>query len=1133
MEDHGVWGVTNTELEQAVAAVDPAALLVPARIVRRVLRQDRGLSDTGMRVPHRKTYFIRREAFAAIVEPGELGLASFNDLPEQLILLGRPEPEQLAAASRPRVLLKYWRLLFHARVHVELDRAIAEDRLNETIVKQRVAQLGAIEFDEIRTVLKQENLLLPPTSDVSTYIEFVAVYSELKHFAPRLLGDYFPSLRSEAVVDEVIGQDFDVAHWSAATRLPGAPEPNEQTVEDEEALIERRADPQATNPRKQSDRMYARLMRLADRAKAHGNDVRAGVMRWWAGLRIGPKLAKAARDAGREDILRLSYRVSRALAAGEDERRAWSELLEELLPLATRGLWPQERRFLYDLQKACVDHEQGVFQLNLVAWILSGGRKPLRQELPNQRDVLMVKHLRGALRRLSVLRISTQSRAKLSLLLRDAGERAEARLREQLRPQIAQALDAVGLLPANRAEAVARMKFIEELLDRTIDRGFLNMGDLRDAISRNDLKLRDITDWRELLGGDEVLRADRALAKQLEGVYRAGELYRRVPQHLSALAFGTYYGRLLTKYVAVPFGGAYVLLEFAQHIVHTIGYKQAHVSQGWAIALLGAFILMLYSPAFRSACLDGLRIVWRLCGDVLVTWPRRLLELDWVRRFRASRTYQLLRQFVFKPLVTTVALGLLISLVRWRPIRPVTFGGLFLFANLLLNSRVGRQVDEVVSDLAVRSWHHFRMRIVKTFVQAIMEFFHEALEAMERVLYAVDEFLRFRSGESSAAAGLKAVFGAVWSVINYVIRFCVTLLIEPQINPIKHFPVVTVGHKFILPLAYTPHVVNTPSWLGAQLMHLFPLQIESANWIAGLVVWGIPGIFGYVAWELRNNWSLYAANRSTNLAPVVVGSHGETVVQLLRTGFHSGTIPKTFARLRRADRKAQATGSWNQSRKYQRRLHDVHEEVVRFVDRELVALLATCGSCRALGLKLGEVGLGMSHLRLAIRGEGEYAAPLVLVLQEKANWLTARTHLPPWFDRLAPEQARSLLVAISGLYKMSGVDLVYENIDECFAPDLPPYEVCEDGLQVCPDRLSDTPVLYDLRHLSPHAQLVSPTTPSSLPTLDRRRVLFASAPMRWSQWVDHWERDARYGDGHGPDFDDRPRSPVIEVDDRR
>ena len=43
----------------------------------------------------------------------------------------------------------------------------------------------------------------------------------------------------------------------------------------------------------------------------------------------------------------------------------------------------------------------------------------------------------------------------------------------------------------------------------------------------------------------------------------------------------------------------------------------------------------------------------------------------------------------------------------------------------------------------------------------------------------------------------------------------------------------------------------------------------------------IPGIFGFLAWELKENWKLYRANRPKTLRPVQVGSHGESLARLI------------------------------------------------------------------------------------------------------------------------------------------------------------------------------------------------------------------------------------------------------------
>ena len=83
--------------------------------------------------------------------------------------------------------------------------------------------------------------------------------------------------------------------------------------------------------------------------------------------------------------------------------------------------------------------------------------------------------------------------------------------------------------------------------------------------------------------------------------------------------------------------------------------------------------------------------------------------------------------------------------------------------------------------------------------------------------------------------------------------------------------------------------------------------------VATLLITKMPGVFGFLVWELKENWKLYRANRATNLRPVMIGHHGETMLRLLRPGFHSGTLPKLFAKFTRIDaahssRRAMGTG---------------------------------------------------------------------------------------------------------------------------------------------------------------------------------------------------------------------------------
>ncbi len=49
-------------LARELREVQPSAFLVPGRIVQRVIRHDRRMTGFWLRVPHRKSYVVSREA---------------------------------------------------------------------------------------------------------------------------------------------------------------------------------------------------------------------------------------------------------------------------------------------------------------------------------------------------------------------------------------------------------------------------------------------------------------------------------------------------------------------------------------------------------------------------------------------------------------------------------------------------------------------------------------------------------------------------------------------------------------------------------------------------------------------------------------------------------------------------------------------------------------------------------------------------------------------------------------------------------------------------------------------------------------------------------------------------------------
>src|ERR1700752_1947967 len=115
-----------SELDRLLQAADPCALLVPPRLLRRVIKRDRRVIGPALLVPHRKGYAIGREVLLKLAGRDELGIPPNCELPEEFLLIAKPEPKALAAVSRDAALVKYWRLSFHAAVH----RAVGSLRLS-------------------------------------------------------------------------------------------------------------------------------------------------------------------------------------------------------------------------------------------------------------------------------------------------------------------------------------------------------------------------------------------------------------------------------------------------------------------------------------------------------------------------------------------------------------------------------------------------------------------------------------------------------------------------------------------------------------------------------------------------------------------------------------------------------------------------------------------------------------------------------------------------------------------------------------------------------------------------------------------------------------------------------------------
>lgn len=935
--------VSSDDLERRLRERQPAVRLVSEIALSRVLARR---IEAGDRVPNNPLLplWVTAESIA--------DLEIDRGLP-RLLLMTTPDDRLLHRYSDDVVLAVYNRLL---------DRVDFQDRPNE----------GAIPFGtlpeairrEIRHVLESERLLPENPTDEEVGRTFRAVEAELHVNRPDAIGDFFPLLTASV----------RIAHESLSGNHRDAHRPSDVSV-----------DPAAIRPD------------VSGIVATGKNHVRTAI-----NYHRRPEDRATAAAILREG---LGGRLRAALHWDAEHLTTWQAALTALLPHTASAAWTPAAKALYELQKLALDLAQPLSAVAPFEWLRSFGRKSVRQPLDKARDIILLRHLAKVDKQLARVPLDEPARHAWDDLIGRERAAAEARIRAILSPILRDALDRAGLAPANRVESVAREKLVAELVRAVCDRGFFRLADLRDAIARNQVKLHDLDGFRELASGDELLRADKILGEELFGIYQRGEIYLRGIQRLSAAGFGTKIGRWITLFVLLPFGGAFLSLEFLQHLLHGAGglanalglhsdLHHAHIVSWWSVLALGGFFLgLLHSPPFRSAVGAGFRRVGSWLTTVFVTLPRAAWRSRAARILVRNRVGSFLWRTVALPLalgaITAVAIVAYTEPESFAPAYAIGIGALVFVASIVaIHSPPGLRLYDALSEAALDTGRYVWASLIPGLVSWFVWIFREIADAVERLLYTADEWLRFREGQSRETLWLKVAVAVVWFPIAYVTRFVFYLLVEPQVNPVKHFPVVTVSHKIIWPMV-------------PQLSRLTGLS----PWTMGTIVNAVPGIFGFIAWELKENWRLYAANRPERLRPVPIGHHGETMRGLLRPGFHAGTVPKLYRKLR-ALRDA-PTLDGKKLHHLHHELHHVADAVRRQVEWELLPLL------NDPAVSVGDVTVGCRRIEATLtKGEGRFVLAWELIDGEIAgsestgNWT-------PTADEYAAVAGMNALAAVT------------------------------------------------------------------------------------------------------------------------
>jgi hypothetical protein len=133
---------------------------------------------------------------------------------------------------------------------------------------------------------------------------------------------------------------------------------------------------------------------------------------------------------------------------------------------------------------------------------------------------------------------------------------------------------------------------------------------------------------------------------------------------------------------------------------------------------------------------------------------------------------------------------------------------------------------------------------------------------------------------------------------------------------------------------------------------------------------------------------------------------------------------------------------------------------------------------------------------------------LVLSFDSLRGWLVAGVTERGWLPKLTSGQRQTLAAALAGLYKMAGVHLTREQVEESMGPARVAFDINSKGLQVwkAPDYAATA--VYDLDAgpvLEPQSANGHPL--AELPAVDTDRLLFSNVPLSWQDWVRTWDRD--------------------------
>lgn len=720
----------------------------------------------------------------------------------------------------------------------------------------------------------------------------------------------------------------------------------------------------------------------------------------------------------------------------QEDQSNFVQMLRYLLYASHNQEDPIARYILMDLERSSQEAKRQFFGLNFRQWFFSWGKQPLRRTFLFYPKLRRVYRLNLALSKLRRLKLSPQEYSRYEQILEKVVYRFEKQLQEEIKSNLVLIFEQVQLAPKKYSEKVAFFQVQEEIAQHIVARHQLNFMDLRDILSRNDLKFSDWQTFRDLRLQDVFSQLDAKLYEHFKDVYTRGEIYLKGLHLLSGLFFGTPTGRFFVRYFFFPFGVSLCFLVILQYFVFPSvqAWKNEVILTSHTLFSFAFLVGILFLTQWGQKFLHFLGAFFKNGFWFFSLGFKFLfssLPLFVVRKIDHWIPYRL-RTNILSPITFSLMCSLFFywylipeELIHtiWHPIAFFSLLSVLLFLINPLWQDVKRKVRLFTLEIS----HIWLKNMFLSFLKWILKGCHLFLWLVEKTIYGIQQHLRFQKGEWFLTTIFKSVLSFIFFWPTYLTRFYTRIFLEPQVNPLK-FPAVSLTYKVWFPIALT-FVKQHEKTLDALVFpELILLNHGIAYWFVQFHAFIFTGCFGFLVWELKQNWGLYQANRPKIISKSAVLENGDTLPELLYTGPSPGKIPALYQKLRNTLKLDHETDLLR-IRTIETQLQEMRRHLYHFAKKHLLYGLKSHAVFEGVPFKIKTIRLFVGGLFVSIKIGTEENAYLMLHFEIKNERLYVFSKLSEGANnRLSALQKEYLDLVLFAFYKKAGVSWIEEQI---------------------------------------------------------------------------------------------------------